>query len=223
MKPILFVLLISGLFPAWAGGVPLTDQALPKELVAKLHKNITVEFKECAFSDVIEYLRKTSDLNFIVPRGSDTKITLSLKNMPLKQVIGFLGELADLNATVEDSSVVFRPKAGIAVAGTGGDHYKLETSVESAGSAHQYVVAVKIQRSPDGQKWDVLSAPKLLVRAGQEGKIEIKNEKSGDGIECTVLVSEIAAGTVEMSVACKLKETGKPQWQSELKTRIKLP
>ena len=34
---------------------------------------------------------------------------------------------------------------------------------------------------------------------------------------------EIAAGTVEMNVTCKIRETGKPQWQSELKTRIKLP
>jgi hypothetical protein len=99
----------------------------------------------------------------------------------------------------------------------------METSVESAEGPHQYLVAVKIQQSPDGKKWDVLSSPRILVLAGHEGKIEVKDEKTGDGIECTVLVNEVAAGTIEMSVVCKVKETGKSQWQSELKTRIKLP
>lgn len=228
MKHILFVLLISGLLPACAESAKAPPTKAPSlanpdanaEWTAKLKKNITVEFKECAFADVIEFLRKMSDVNFIVIGKPDATVTLSLKNMPLEQVVGYLAALTGMEATVEKNAVVFRPKA--AGAGTGSDNYKMETLVESAGP-QQYLVAVKIQQSPDGKNWDVLSAPKITVKAGQEGKIEVKDEKTGDGIECTVLVSEIAAGTVEMSVACKVKETGKPQWQSELKARIKLP
>lgn len=234
MKNILCMLLIGGLLPAQAGsatatkatvvgGVTMTSATTDVPTATKLKKNITVEFKECPFTDVVDYLRKVTDMNFIVTGKPDANITLSLKNMPVEQVIRFLGELTDMEATVEENAVIFRTKAAAAKVGTGAGNYKMETSVESMKEPHQYMVTIKIQQSPDGKNWDVLSAPRITTRAGQEGKIEIKDEKTGDGVECTVLVNEIAAGTIEMNVVCKIQDHGKPQWQSELKTRIKLP
>ncbi len=242
MKKILFILIISGLVSAQAdsaaaskatavSGVTSAAKSADASLTAKLKKTITVEFKDCAFTDVLEFLRKASGVNFIVTGKPEATITLCLTDMPLELVIRYLGELTGMDAVVEQNAVVFRAKAAEAARfGTGAGNYKMETSVEkmetsveSAKEPHQYMVSIKIQQSSDGKKWDVLSAPRITTRAGQEGKIEVKDEKTGDGIECTVLVTEIAAGTVEMNVTCKIRETGKPQWQSELKTRIKLP
>ncbi len=235
MKKILYMLMISGLVSAQAGsataskatavsGAAGAAKTVDANMAAKLKKNITVEFKDCAFTDVLDFLRKASDVNFIVTGKPEATITLCLKDLPLELVIRYLGELTGMDAVVEQNAVVFRAKAAeAALVGTGAGNYKMETSVEAAQEPHQYTVAIKIHQSPDGKKWDVLSAPRVTTRAGQEAKIEIKDEKTGDGIECTILVNEVAAGTVEMSVVCKVKEPGKPQWQSELKTRIKLP
>jgi len=230
MKNILLLLLIGGLVSAQAesatavSGESRTAKTTDASLTAKLKKNITVEFKDCAFTDVLVYLNKVSDVNFIMTGHPEATITLCLKNLPLEQVIRYLGELTGMDAVVEQNAVVFRAKAmDAAQAGTGGDHYKMEAAVESAQAPHQYTVAVKIHKSPDGKQWDVLSAPRVTTRAGQEAKIEVKDEKTGNGVVCTVLVTEVAAGTVEMSVACKVQEAGRAPWQSELKTRIKLP
>jgi hypothetical protein len=233
MKNILLMLLISGLASAQAdsataakatdvSGMTSTAKSADASLTAKLKKNITVEFKECAFTDVIDYLRKVSDVNFIVTGKPEATVTLTLKNLPLEQVIRYLGELTGMEAAVKENAVVFRAKAtDAAQAGAGG--YKMETSVEATKEPHQYTVAIKIHHSPDGKQWDVLSAPRIVVRAGQEGKIEIKDDKTDNGVECTVLVNEAAAGVVEMNVVCKVQEAGRAPWQSELKTRIKLP
>jgi hypothetical protein len=233
MKNILLMLLISGLASAQAdsatatkatavSGMTSTAKSADASLTAKLKKTITVEFKECAFTDVIDYLRKVSDVNFIVTGKPEATITLSLKNLPLEQVIRYLGALTGMDSAVEENAVVFRAKAtDAAQAGAGG--YKMETSVEATKEPHQYTVAIKIHQSPDGKKWDVLSAPRITVRAGQEGKIEIKDDKTNNGVECAVLVNEAAGGVVEMNVSCKVREAGRAPWQSELKTRIKLP
>lgn len=206
-----------------AGGATVAATAATAEMAAKLQQPITVQFQEAKFCDVVTFLHDKCDVNIIVMQEPAATVTLMLKNLPLSQVIRYLAELTGQEVAVEKDTVVFRPKSTAASAGTGGDQYKLESSVEAAQAPHQYTVAVKIHKSPDGKNWDVLSAPRVTTRAGQEAKIEVKDEKTGNGVECTVLVTEVAAGTVEMSVACKVQEAGRAPWQSELKTRIKLP
>ena len=193
-------------------------------LLAKLNKPIDVEFVDAPLGQVLDFLRGLTKVNYLQLGQNHPRITLTVKEMPLGQMVRYLGEIIGEECTTEGAAVVFRDRPPQpAQAGVGADSYKMETSVESAQEPHQYTVAIKILQSPDGKKWDVLSSPRVTTRAGQEAKIEVKDEKTGDGIECTVLVNEVAAGTVEMSVVCKVKEPGKPQWQSELKTRIKLP
>jgi len=121
MKKILFMLLIGGLVSAQAdsaaagkatavSGKAGAATTVDASLVAKLKKNITVEFKDCAFTDAINYLRKVSDVNFIVLGAPKASVTLCLKNLPLEQVIQFLGALTGMEATVEKNAVIFRDK-----------------------------------------------------------------------------------------------------------------
>ena len=197
-----------------------TDAAL----AAKLKKPVTMSFKDCPLPQVLDALHKAFDLNLVLTFASSEPITITVKDMPLEEFVRYLGEQTGFDCAPEGNAVVFRPKpAAPAQAGTGGDNYKMETSVEGTTTPHQYTVAIKIHHSPDGKKWDVLSAPRITVRAGQEGKIEIKDDKTSNGVECTVLVNEAAGGVVEMNVSCKVREAGRAPWQSELKTRIKLP
>jgi len=72
--------------------------------------------------------------------------------------------------------------------------YRTETVVTPGADAHQYVVQFKIMDVAKDGKTDVLSAPKLVVKAGEEGKITVADEKEQDGVFCTALVKEIEGG-----------------------------
>lgn len=119
MKKILLTLLISGLLSAQADGTASNKtttasgaagaaKTVDANLAAKLKQNITVEFKDCAFTDAINYLRKISGVNFIVLGHPQAAVTLCLKNMPLEQVVQFLGALTGMEAVVEKNAVIFR-------------------------------------------------------------------------------------------------------------------
>ncbi len=85
--------------------------------------------------------------------------------------------------------------------------YRTETTVEPGAEAHQYVVQTKlIEVSKDG-KTDVLSAPKLTVKAGEEAKINVGDEKERSGVFCTALVKEIEGG-IEAVTTVVVKEKG---------------
>jgi Flp pilus assembly secretin CpaC len=49
--------------------------------------------------------------------------------------------------------------------------YRTETTVVPGTEAHQYVVQIKIIAVAKDGKMDVLSAPKLTVKAGEEGTL----------------------------------------------------
>ena len=72
--------------------------------------------------------------------------------------------------------------------------YQTEAVVTPGTDAHQYVVQFKIIDVAKDGKTDVLSAPKLVVKAGEEGKITVADEKEQDGVFCTALVKEIEGG-----------------------------
>ena len=229
MMKLLWVLLSSGILAASAVGAPpqtesrTTATTATAAIATKLQQPLTVQFQEAKFCDVATFLQNKCGVNVIVVQEPAATVTLMLKNLPLSQVIRYLAELTGQEVAVEADAIVFRPKSTAASAGTGGDHYKMEAAVELVKEPDQYSVAIKIHRSPDGKQWDVISAPRVTTRAGQEAKIEIKDEKTSNGVECTVLITKVADGTVELSVACKVQEAGRAPWQRELKTRLKLP
>jgi len=83
--------------------------------------------------------------------------------------------------------------------------YRTETTVVPVPAAHQYVVQFKIiEVAKDGKK-DVLGAPKLTVKAGEEGRITVGKEQ--DGISCTALIKEIEGG-IEAVTAVIVNEKG---------------
>ena len=85
--------------------------------------------------------------------------------------------------------------------------YRTETTVVPGTEAHQYVVQIKIIDVAKDGKIDVLSAPQLTVKVGEEGKITVADEKEQDGIFCTALVKEIEGG-IEAVITVVVKEEG---------------
>ena len=85
--------------------------------------------------------------------------------------------------------------------------YRTETTVVPGTEAHQYVVQIKIIDVAKDGKMDVLSAPKVTVKAGEEGKINVGDEKEQNGIFCTALVKEVEGG-IEAVTAVVVKEKG---------------
>jgi Flp pilus assembly secretin CpaC len=85
--------------------------------------------------------------------------------------------------------------------------YRTETTVEAGEEAHQYVVQIKIIDVARDGKTDVLSVPKLTLKAGEEGKITVGDENGYNGVFCTARVKEIEGG-VEAVTTVVVKEKG---------------
>jgi type II secretory pathway component GspD/PulD (secretin) len=85
--------------------------------------------------------------------------------------------------------------------------YRTETTVAPGAEAHQYVVQVKIIDVAKDGKTDVLSTPKVTVKAGEEGKITVGDEKEQNGVFCTALVKETEGG-IEAVTTVVVKEKG---------------
>lgn len=86
--------------------------------------------------------------------------------------------------------------------------YRTETTILPGPEAHQFVVKFKIIDVDKEGKTDVLSTPQITVKAGQEGKVTVGDEKEENGVFCTVLVKEIENG-VEALTTVIVKEKGK--------------
>ena len=72
--------------------------------------------------------------------------------------------------------------------------------VTSATDPHQYLVEFKITQLGGHGDSAVLSAPSLLVNAGQESRVVVMDEEEKTGIVCTVLVKEVD-GDVEAATS----------------------
>lgn len=98
--------------------------------------------------------------------------------------------------------------------------YRTETVIVPNAEAHHYTAQITIiDVSKDGKK-DVLSAPKVIVKAGEEGTVTIGDEKKQNGIFCTVLVTEIAE-QIEAKTTILVKEKGEEKLSSEQRVTIK--
>ena len=85
--------------------------------------------------------------------------------------------------------------------------YRTEVKVTPSTEPHQFVVEFKIIQADKDGKTDVLSAPKLVVKSGEEGRAIIADEKEESGVFCTALVKETDAG-VEATTTVTVKEKG---------------
>jgi len=87
--------------------------------------------------------------------------------------------------------------------------YRTEATIRPVGEAHQFEVTFRIMEVAQDGKTNVLSAPRIVVTAGQEGQIRIGSEaaKEEDGVFCTVLVKEADDG-VEAVTTVTIKEKG---------------
>ncbi len=85
--------------------------------------------------------------------------------------------------------------------------YRTETTVAPGAEAHQYVVQIKVIHVAKDGKTALLSAPRLAVKAGEEGKINVGDEKEQNCVFCTAIVKEIAGG-IEAVTAVVVKEKG---------------
>ena len=85
--------------------------------------------------------------------------------------------------------------------------YRTETTVVPGAEAHQYVVQIKVSEVAKDGKTDILSAPKVALKAGKEGKITVGDEKEQNGVFCTALVKEIEGG-IEAVTTIVVREKG---------------
>ncbi len=82
--------------------------------------------------------------------------------------------------------------------------YRTEARVIPGPEDHQYVVQFKITDVAKNGKADVLAAPKLVVKAGEEAKIAIADGNEQNGVFCTALVKE-AEGSIEVVTTLTVK------------------
>jgi hypothetical protein len=85
--------------------------------------------------------------------------------------------------------------------------YRTEVKVTPSTEPHLFVVEFKIVDVAKDGKMTVLSAPKMAVKADQEGKINVVNEKEESGVFCTALVKE-TDDSVEVTTTVIVKDKG---------------
>jgi len=99
------------------GGAVVTQRKLEKLVVPK------VEFRDATLDSVLEFLRQQADklsagdlkLNFVVKLPPDEvtsrKVTLTgMTNIPMSELLKYVGELSGVSITVETHAVVVRPR-----------------------------------------------------------------------------------------------------------------
>ena len=92
--------------------------------------------------------------------------------------------------------------------------YKSTAIIAPAAERDTYVVDVKLSTlsTADGAEEEVLTAPRVTVRAGESAAIQVSDEKR-DGVFVTVLVPQRrAGGTAKCSI--HLKQNGRTQYLS---------
>ena len=144
-----------------------------------------------------------------------------------KATVGDQAALAELNAFVHRLHVNHNPshfrqakrattrkeigemkKVMMAVAGlalgacmTAQAGYRTEATVTPGPEAHQYVVQFKITDVAKDGKADVVLAPELVVKAGEEGKMSVADEKGqvvdGDQLMAVIARSWAASGRLQ--------------------------
>ena len=93
--------------------VPTEGMPRPQSPEALLQKHISCDFELTAFSDVAEYLRTVSGMNIVYDPMTDAEepfITLSLRDLPLRQVLHWATTLADLEYQVIGRTAYIAPE-----------------------------------------------------------------------------------------------------------------
>jgi hypothetical protein len=110
---------------------------------------------------------------------------------------------------------------GVCVSAQAG--YRTEVKVTPSAEPHHFVVEFKIIQAEKGGKTDVLSAPKMVVKAGEEGQVKIVgDEKEQTGVFCTALVKETNGG-IETTTSVTVKEKGSEKLNHSQTTAMSKP
>ena len=99
--------------------------------------------------------------------------------------------------------------------------YRTEVEILPAAEAHQYMVRFKIMDVAADGKADVMSAPAVVTRAGEEAKVSVVNEAEDSGVFCTVLVKETEGGGLDVCTNIVLKEKGEEKLNSTQRVMLK--
>ena len=98
--------------------------------------------------------------------------------------------------------------------------YRTETTVTPGAQADEYVVHIKIMDSAKQGNEAVLSAPKLHVKTGEEGKCTVSDLNEQNGLFCTAIVNEIEGG-IEAVTSVVMKHNGEPKHSEAQSVRLK--
>ena len=85
--------------------------------------------------------------------------------------------------------------------------YQTSATVTQTKQAHQYTVEFKI-KDIEGKTENIVSAPKLIIKAGEKGEVRLCDEGGNNGVFCTALVTE-NENWIEAITKVTIKSEGK--------------
>lgn len=184
-----------------------------KDAIAKkLEQRVTLQFQEATVSDAVAFLRaKAADLNIVLlmspEQAKAARVTLSLKDVPMRDALRYIAELVGVGMRIEDHSVVLSPN--FLQDSAPAKRYSTRLNVKPAESAGQYFIECTILEGDE-----VLSTPRMLTTAGKEGVIKIMSQDTRSGVVLTAMVSESNGLPSSVATTTKVMENGVTNWQS---------
>lgn len=169
-----------------------------------------VDLQEASLRDVVKFLTEQGKVNVVLlePGSADCTVTLSLKDIPLKEALKYVAELIGLDIRTDEHAVVLYRKQQDEKAGFRNVSTDLQVAPAENGA---YLIKAKIKEGEE-----VLSAPQIVVMPGQEGTIRIGQDTNGkeSGLTVTVLATETNRCLDKVETTFKLLERGEVLWQS---------
>jgi hypothetical protein len=176
-----------------------------------------VDLRDASLRDVVEFLVEKGKINIVIADAdaSERFVTLRLMDVPLKDVLRYVAEVADLDLRIDEHAVVLSRKESKGK----GAYRNIATDVRvSRAENNAYLVKTTIKEGGE-----ILSAPQMLTQPGKEGTIEVVSQNSEgkpSGITMTVLVTETNQRPEEVVTAIKVLKDGAAVWQSRQSTVV---
>lgn len=182
-----------------------------------------VDFREADLRDALTYFEQAAGakqpVNFVLvppkPNTEQPRITLKLTQVSLYDAVRYTAAVTDSAFRIDDNAIVVTP-ADTEPASS----YHVDVKVAPAGEPKQYMIEFRISETQAGGKTNVLSAPRIVTLAGQEGRIQVSDGEEQSGIFCTAQVNEKEDG-IEAVTSVEVKEGGKTLWSNSQSTTVK--
>ncbi len=220
MKKAVFAAVAAAMVFAVANG--WGDTGARSVLEDKLRDSIVkkLDFRDAALRDVVAFLSQVSGDEFnILIKADDASmpptVTMSLANVPLYDVLRYVCEVTESELRVDEHAVVIALGRG-----TPANTYGVKLKVAPVeGVENQFVVEFRISEKASDGKENLLSAPKIMLLAGNEGVIKVVDDGERNGVICTATVTP-KEGELRVDTLVTIKRDGKVLWSCSQETTV---